>query len=152
MEGNESNDWFHEFGDVFNSSLQKDPTFFWNKQLQVCHREIQWNIPYSRIPPHNAGIRYYSRDVKGEEIQEFLDMLLSQGVIRKLEPDEKAMFSPMLFLRKPNGKIGKTIDFRLLNSYYKPWVTSQTDVHMTLASIPVDWDHFTILDIEQLVF
>lgn len=87
-----------------------------------------------------------------QEIKELLEGLNEQRVIRKLEVGEKALFSPLLFIRKPNGGVRKTVDFRLLNSYCDSWVTNQTNLQGVLASIPKEWDTFSILDLEQGFF
>lgn len=63
-------------------------------------------------------------------------MLENQGVIKKLKQAEKVLCSPLLFLRKSNGKIRKSVYFRVLNSYTEAWVSSHTNVQEVLGSIP----------------
>lgn len=75
-------------------------------------------------------------------------MLEAEGVIRKLRPGEKALYSSVLFIR--NGKVRKTVDFRMLKSYCNTWTTtSQANVLETLASIPKERDTFSALHLEQ---
>lgn len=86
-----------EFPAVCDTSLKHNQNP-WHKQMRVCHREVRQLIPYSKIPLHNPGIQYPIRDVTTKEIDDLLKLLLSQGVIRRLVPGERAMFSPVLWL------------------------------------------------------
>lgn len=124
----------------------------WHKKLKICHREVQWLVPYGQIPLHNPGVNYITRDITPSEVEELVSMMLAQGVICRLSLGERALHSPVLLLRKPNGKIRKTVDYRVLNSYCSPWTTARTIIHRVLESIPKEWKIFSVLDLEQGFF
>lgn len=108
----------------------------WHQKLKICHKEVQWLVPYGQIPLHNPEINYTARDITSEEIRGLVGMMLSQGVIRRLAPGEKALHSLFLLLRKSNGMIRETVDSRLLNSYCRPWTTAKTTIHRSWNPSP----------------
>lgn len=75
--------WASKFPLVFNDSLQHSNNR-WHNKMKVCHREVKWTINYSKIPLHNASVRYISHEAIEKEIKDLLTMLETQGVIRRL--------------------------------------------------------------------
>lgn len=92
--------------------------------------------PHGQIHLHNLGNNYTAKDITLDELEELEGLMKPQGVIQRLSLGQKAIHSLVLLLRKPNEKIRKTLDYRLLNSYCKPWTTSKTFIHRVLESIP----------------
>lgn len=69
---------------VFQPSFDKINNEEWFKKLRVCHMEIHWLVPYTRIPLHNHGIRYALDDVSRRGIEDPLNLLHNQGVFKNL--------------------------------------------------------------------
>lgn len=134
---------------MFGGSLEHgSPHGKWHSKLKVCHREVKWQVPFSRIPLHSPRIKDPTRNVTREEVRDLLQLLMSQGVITRVTTGEKAMYSLPLFLRRSYGKVRKSIDYMLLYAYSAPWTTSKTNVQEMLGSIPKYWTLFQVLDLE----
>ena len=139
-------EWAVMFPSLFDDSL----LFGGCKKLEVTHNEVMWKIPFSDIPLNNSGIEYEGGEVSPSQADEYLTVLLEKGIIRRLSPGEKAFYSPALFLRKPDGRVRKVVDYRLLNSYSKPWVNAMNGGSLSrVREIPKAWRYFSKVDLES---
>lgn len=143
-------EWTAEFPRVF-----EEPRFDYDgraKGLEVSHREVEWRVPFKDIPRANRGVTYGSGAVSEEEAQQTLDQMQRQGVIRRLAPEERAFFSPVLWVRKPSGSVRPTIDLRLLNEYSNTWNNVNPGVQQTLRAVPSQWRVYSVLDLASGFF
>ena len=85
-------------------------------RIRVSERDLLWNYE-----PKPCWRENYFSDLTEKEITEEIESLLEEEIIRVLSTDEAihAVVAPLNFLRKPNGKIRPTIDFRDSNTYLK---------------------------------
>jgi len=109
--------------------------------------EIQWRVPLDQIPRLNRGLQYQSGELSREEVIRHLQGLESRRLIRRVGVGEPAFYSPVMFLRKPSGKIRTVQDFRLLNSYSEPWRGVFPGTLETLRRVDPAWAWFTVLDL-----
>ena len=140
------NHWVQKYPVVFSQrmfSVGKPIT-----RLKICHKEIEWLRDVADIPSCSRGVRYVTGDVSSKEADEVLADMEARGVIRRVRPGERVFLSPTIWVRKPNGKARKTLDFRLLNTYCRTWRTPMASVKETVSSIPPEWDRFTVLDLD----
>ena len=146
----QNHDWTKRYPRVF-----AEPTFDQDDRasdLEVTRKEIEWRIPFDEIQVANRGIEYGRGDISPEEASETLRTMERQGVIRRMHPDERALFSPDLWVRKTNGSVRPTIDLRLVNQYSETWRNVNPGVLATLRQIPHHWRVFTLLDLAQGFF
>jgi len=113
----------------------------------VRTREIQWRVPFDQIPRLNRGIQYQSGELSRAEVAEHLSRLERRKLIRRIEVGEACFYSPVMFLKKPSGKIRTVQDFRLLNSYSEPWKSVFPGTLETLRRLDPQWAWFTVLDL-----
>jgi len=78
---------------------------------------------------------------------EHLRRLEERQIIRRVRVGEPVFYSPVMFLRKPSGKIRTVQDFRLLNSYSEPWRGVFPGTLGTLQRLDPRWAWFTVLDL-----
>jgi len=117
------------------------------RAFRVKAGEIQWRVPLGQIPRLNRGIRYQSGELSRAEVLQHLHSLESRRLIRRVRVGEPVFYSPVMFLRKPSGKIRTVQDFRLLNSYSEPWRSVFPGTLETLRSVDPSWRWFTVLDL-----
>lgn len=131
------------FPHVFEQKVQKiNPQLF---ELRVTHDDICWNQPPISCWKHN-----YATDIPDDDIRKTIQQMLDEEIIRPLEPKEAvhAIIAPLNFLRKPNGKIRPTIDFRDVNTYIKgTQLGSIESVSDILCKINPDWRFYNVVDI-----
>jgi len=117
------------------------------RKFTVQAGEIQWRIPLGQIPRINRGIQYQTGELSRAEVLDHLQRLEDRRLIRRLNVGEAAFYSPVMFLRKPSGKIRTVQDFRLLNSYSEPWRSIFPGTVETLRGLNPQWAWFTVLDL-----
>jgi len=115
--------------------------------FMVLAGEIQWRIPLDQIPRLNRGVQYRSGELSRAEVTDHLRQLEGRNLIRRIGVGEPAFYSPVMFLRKPSGKIRTVQDFRLLNSYSEPWRSVFPGTVDTLRRLDSRWAWFTVLDL-----
>jgi len=133
----------------FPQVLHQDAPFDEEKTrvFMVQAREIDWRVPMDQIPRLNRGLQYRNGDLSREEIAKHLRQLEERQLIRRIKIGEPAFYSPVMFLRKPSGKIRTVQDFRLLNSYSEPWRSVFPGTLETLRGVDSSWAWFTVLDL-----
>jgi len=117
------------------------------RAFRVQATEIQWRVPLGQIPRLNRGVQYQSGELSRTEVLQHLHSLESRRLIRRVRVGEPVFYSPVMFLRKPSGKIRTVQDFRLLNAYSEPWRSVFPGTLETLRSVDPSWRWFTVLDL-----
>jgi len=145
-------DWSQEAAEMirkFPEVLHRDEVFHEdrNRVFTVKAGEIQWRIPFDQIPRLNRGLQYQSGELGRSEILRHLQDLEDRRMIRRVGIGEPTFYSPVMFLRKPSGKIRTVQDFRLLNSYSEPWRSVFPGALETLRGVDPSWAWFTVLDL-----
>jgi len=145
-------DWGQEAAEVvkkFDQVVHRDGVFDEEKTkiFTVRAREIQWRVPLDQIPRLNRGLQYQSGELGRSELLDHLRQLEERRLIRRVKIGEPVFYSPVMFLRKPSGKIRTVQDFRLLNSYSEPWKSVFPGTLETLRGLSPRWAWFTVLDL-----
>ena len=118
-------------------------------KLVVRKDEVCW------MEPTESGVRtQYSveRVADRRKIVEQLEAYVKRGYIRKASSGERLYLSPLLPLKKPDGRIRFTTDFRKLNQYFSHVGTSQVDVWRKLWEIDESWRYFMEIDLKDGFF
>lgn len=113
--------------------------------LRITENDCVW-----RTIPKNCWRANYQSELSSEEIRNTIKDLIKQKVIRVLERKEAihAIVAPLNFIRKPNGNIRPTIDFRDINAYLKEKQRGAIkDVDTVLNEIDPDWKVYAVIDI-----
>jgi len=113
----------------------------------IRSKEIQWRVPLDQIPRLNRGVQYQNGELSRAEVTQHLRRLEERNLIRRVGVGEPIFYSPVMFLRKPSGKIRTVQDFRLLNSYSEPWRSVFPGTLETLRRVDPGWAWFTVLDL-----
>ena len=114
-------------------------------RIRVSERDLLWNFE-----PKPCWRENYFSDLTEKEITEEIESLLEEEIIRVLSTEEaiRAVVAPLNFLRKPNGKIRPTIDFRDINTYLKGSQGGTiTPVADAISKIDPSWTVFNIVDV-----
>lgn len=79
--------------------------------------------------------------------------LEARGIIKAMQVSEKSFNSQALALPKPDGKsVRLTLDCRRINTYFKAWTAPLVPVAQLLATIPVSWKYFSVIDVKDGFF
>jgi len=145
-------DWNQEAASVFKrypQIIHSDDIFDAGKtgRFMVRAREIQWRVPLEQIPRLNRGVQYQIGELSRVEVIAHLRRLEDRQLIRRVRVGEPVFYSPIMFLRKPSGKIRTVQDFRLLNSYSEPWRSVFPGTLETLRRLNPRWSWFSVLDL-----
>lgn len=66
------------------------------KAMTISNREIDWKIPIQEIPKSNRGLVYNIGQVSRADVMEYLKQLEREKIIRRLRPEERVLFSPVM--------------------------------------------------------
>ena len=119
------------------------------QELKVRADEIQWRAP---IPFANSGSPPCMTDCSPEAVQSEIQSLLKRGIIRELSFSDRGYFSPVIFLKKPDGRVRIVVDFQKLNRYSEVWNTHTLDTRSAVRAIDPSWRFFTVLDLRDGYF
>lgn len=114
------------------------------ESIRVRFSEIKWK---GEVPLTNEGVIYNEKHFKREMIMNLLNELLSKGQIRRLDPSDRARVSPILFLKKSDGRLRPVNDYRGLNKWCDAWNTEFSGTMTTVRQVPHDWIWFTCVDL-----
>ena len=132
-----------EFPLVFSDTIRPTTSRLWD--IRVRDRDLCW-----QGEPKPCWRENYVSDLTNEEISKEIDSLHKEGVIRQLSVAEAihAVVAPLNFIRKPNGKIRPTIDFRDINTYLEGTQGGTIiPVSNIIQKVDPKWTVYTIVDI-----
>ena len=100
-----------QFPDVFKQGVNQTKEELFD--LRITDADIHW-----KHEPKSCWRKNYVSDIPDREVTEHINLMLDEGIIRRLEPHNSvhAIIAPLNFIRKPNGKIRPTVDFRDVNT------------------------------------
>ena len=88
-----------------------------------------------------------------DEVEEILDNLCKQGIIRELETKEYSQFvNCLIVLRKPNKKLRIILDNIILNTHCKSMTGNFTTINEVLASLSQKAKVLSTVDLSQAYF
>ena len=119
------------------------------QELQVRADELEWRSP---IPFTDSGTPPCLTDCSPEAARSEIKSLLSRGIIRELSYSDRGFFSPVIFLKKPDGRVRIVVDFQRLNRYSNVWNTHTLDTRNAVRAVDPSWRFFTVLDLRDGYF
>ena len=141
--------WKSRFPYLFadnNSSYATSSTL---RALTVKAEELVWK---SSVPFSNSGSPPCLTDCSMEAAQAELRSLLSRGIIQELSCFDRGFFSPVVFLKKPDGRVRVVVNFQKLNQYSEVWNSYTPDTRTVVRAVDPSWRLFTVLDLRDGYF
>lgn len=100
-------------------------TWKYLQNFRVEANDVEWRIPFCDVLLTSTGISYLNGEVCDKDKVAYVDKLVQRGVVRGIDPIEKAIFSLVLKKKTTDkkNKIRKVMECRKLNIYSKPHIS-----------------------------
>ncbi len=141
--------WLSLFPSLFAANIADYGGSHILQTLEVRADELQWRAP---IPFSDSGSPPCMTDCSLEAARSEIQSLLTRGIIRELAYSDRGFFSPVIFLKKPDGRVRLVVDFQKLNRYSEVWNTHTLDTRNAVRNIDPSWRVFTVLDLRDGYF
>ena len=105
--------------------------------------------------PGGEGFRtpyQYDKIIDRSRVNEQLEEYKRMGYIKEVSHSEDIMMSPLLPIRKPDGRIRFVNDYRALNECFSKKGIQQVDVQRTLRGLNPEWKYFCKIDLKDAFF
>ena len=141
--------WQHRFPLLFSSTVSRFGNSDILEALMVTHEELVWKSP---VPFTNYGTPANLTDCSVQDATAELQTLEQRGIIRQLDVRDRGFFSPIMFLKKRDGRVRIVIDFRRLNKYSDTFNVPLLGTRTVVQSVDPSWRIFTTVDLKDGYF
>ena len=142
-------DWQSRFPFLFADNITAYATSSTLKALVVRADDLVWKSP---IPFSDFGSPPCFTDCPLDAAQAEIRSLLSRGIIQEVPRFDRGYFSPVVFLRKPDGRVRVVVNFQKLNKYSEVWNSYTPDTRNAVRAVDPSWRMFTVLDLRDGYF
>ena len=141
--------WQKLFPQLFSTDVSRFGDSSTLQALTVRHNELSWK---SQVPFSNYGAPANMTDCSAEAAQTELQSLVARGIIRELDRYENGFFSPIMFLKKRDGRVRIVVDFRRLNKYSDTFNVFLPGIRSIVRSVNPSWRVFSTIDLRDGYF
>ena len=141
--------WQSRFPYLFADNDSSYATSSTLRALVVRADDLIWKSP---VPFADSGAPPCFTDCSAQHARHEIESLLSRGIIQEVPRFDRGFFSPVIFLRKPDGRVRVVVNFQKLNHYSEVWNSHTPDTRTAIRAVEPSWRFFTILDLRDGYF